>query len=165
MPTCPWSCVAISPPSGGCERGPLCLLVAWNTRLAQSAPWGNDTQLVWLGSGLNRPRLCHQRSRSGRTHVNNAHTRETDWNLPDSFPIKHRMALRQIDGRRSPFVRDGPRCLTRKSWDSSRYSYLQFTCRQMSWLLAVVCRVVFFPPAAYVLEINNPGQLHLLCIL
>lgn len=147
MPTCLCSCVAISPQSGGLNvwgvgggRWGLgvspCQPAAWNTCLAQSAPQGNDTQLVWLGCGLNRPRLCHQCSRSSRTHVNNAHTRETDWDLPDSFPIKRGITLFPLW--------DGHGCSNENSLDSSRRSYLQFTCGQMCWLLAAARKVVFF---------------------
>lgn len=81
--------VEASPPASSVEHMPG----------TTSAMGGNGTQLVWLGSGLNRPCLCHQCSRSSHTHVNCAHTRETDWNLPDSFPIKHQITLRQIKGR------------------------------------------------------------------
>lgn len=66
--------------------------------------WRYGTQLVWSGSGLNRLFLCHQCSRSSRTHVRCAHTSETDWTFPDSFPIKRWLALRQIKGW-SRFVR------------------------------------------------------------
>ena len=87
----------------------LCGTHAWHNR----CHGGNGTQLVWLGSGLNRPCPCHQRSRSSHTHVSCAHTRETDWSHPNSFPIKYWIRLWQIK-KAGVALWDGYQCLTRK---------------------------------------------------
>lgn len=138
------------------------LLAEWNTCLAQAVPLGNSTQLVWLGSGLNRPCLCHQRSRSSHTHVNCAHTRETDWNLPASFPIKHWILLRQIKGW-CCFVRWVSMSNERARGEAFNES--QFSCRRRrgpfaeSWLLGAEKWVT-----VHALKINTV-QMHWLCIV
>lgn len=112
------------------RNSPDCLLAVWNTCLAQPVPRENGTQLVWLGPGLNRPRRRHQRSRSSHTRVNCAHTRETDWNLPDPFPIKSWMTLRQIKGW-CCFVRWVSMSNEKaRARHSTSYFKSQFSCRR-----------------------------------
>lgn len=82
------------------------------------------------GSGLNRPCLCHQCSRSSHTHFNCAHTRETDWSLPDSFPIKYPITLRQITGW-CCFVRWVSMSYEKaRAKHSTSYFKFQFSCRR-----------------------------------
>lgn len=116
---------------------------------------GNGTQLVWLGSGLNRPCLCHQRSRSSHIHVNCACTRETDWRLPNSFPIKCRITLRQIKGW-CCFVR-WVSMSNEDAWARHSTSYFksQFSDKwrglfSAGWLLGAEWRLT-----VYVLKINT----------